>query len=422
MADLLKWFRRAESQQDAPESRGLENPAVGLGDAEAWAETFQGELSGAAGETVNRETALSVPAIWAAVNVHSSTIASLPLHVYRRNGEDRDLLKNSPIYRMLHTNPNKRWTSYRWRKYMMLSVLLDGRSYNWIDRPQPGNVRGIWPLNPQAVTPRWNQARGEVEYRYQPDYGPAVTYNEADIIDIPWMLQPDGVDHVRPLSKLKRAIGLSIALERYATTFFESGGVPPLALEGPIKSGAAAQRASEDILQRLLRRRNKNVLVLPEGHTLKQVGFNPEQAQSNEARRFQIEEVARVYDIPPVFLQDLTHGTFSNTEQQDLHFVKHSLTQWITTIEQEMNLKLFPNGGNRFAEFSVEGLLRGDFQTRMSGYATAIQNAINTPNEVRRRENMPPKEGGDDLHLQENMSQLDLLGQDQGGPGGEGDA
>lgn len=415
---MWPFTKKAESQED--ESRSLENPAVGLGDAEAWAETFQGELQGAAGETVNRETALSVPAVWAAVNVLSSTIASLPLHVYRRDGEDREQLTNSQINRLLHTAPNQRWTSYRWRKYMMQSILLDGRSYSWIDRPTAGVVRAIWPLDPQKVTPVWDSRNERVVYQYRPDNGQPRDYPEEDIIDVPWMLHFDGIDHVRPLSKLKRAIGLTIALERYGTKFFEAGGVPPLKLTGPIRSAGAAQRAAEEVWQRLLRRRNQNVLVLPDGHDLNQVGYNPEQSQMAESRRFQIEEVARVYDVPVIFLQDMTHGTFSNTEQQDLHFVKHTVNQWITSIEQEINLKVFGLRSERFAEFSVEGLLRGDFATRMSGNAQAIQNSINTPNEVRRRENLPPAEGGDELVLQQNMVPLGRLNEVQGNDGTDG--
>jgi HK97 family phage portal protein len=121
-----------------------------------------------------------------------------------------------------------------------------------------------------------------------------------------------------------------------------------------------------------------------------------------DGRRFQMQEIARIYQLPPVFLQDLTDATFSNSEQQDLHFVKHTLGQWIKRWEQQLNLKLFgPRTRSRFVEFNVDGLLRGDFKTRMDGYATAIQNAILEPDEVRGMENRPAK-GGDaaKLHIQ----------------------
>ena len=143
-------------------------------------------------------------------------------------------------------------------------------------------------------------------------------------------------------------------------------------------------------------------MIMPSGHELKPVGIDPQKSQMVEARRMQIEEIARVFDLPPVFLQDLTHGTFSNTEQQDLHFVKHTLTQWLEAWEQELNLKLFSaRNRTKFVEFNVDGLLRGDFKTRMDGYAIAIQNAINTPDEVRAMENWPKKgDDADKLHIQ----------------------
>lgn len=410
-------FKRSTSDDEA---RNIENPSVSLNDPAAWADVFEGDTNDAAGERVNRDTALSVPSIWSAVNVLSSAVAGLPFHVYQRDGDgNRERLVDRQIDRLISTAPNPRWTSYRWRRYMMQSILLEGRAYTWIDRPQEGVVRALWPLDPKVTTPRWDAEGNELVYDYRPHQGKAQTYRERDIIDVPWMLDFDGLGHINPLSRLRRAIGLTIALERYATRFFDAGGVPPLQLTGPIRSAGAAQRASEEIWHRLMRRRNRNVLVMPDGHELKQIGFNPDQSQLAEARRFQIEEVARVYDLPVVFLQDLTHGTYSNTEQQDLHFVKHSLSQWITAIEQQCNLKLFSPRSNRFVEFNVDGLLRGDFATRMDGYAQGIQNSIYTPNEVRRRENLPPNDAGDSLMVQQNMSELGELGADETDTEGE---
>lgn len=136
------------------------------------------------------------------------------------------------------------------------------------------------------------------------------------------------------------------------------------------------------------------------GHEMKQIGFNPEQMQLLELQRFSIEQIARVYSLPPVFLQDLTHGTFSNTEQQDLHFVKHTVKRWVEQVEQEMNLKLLPPSSRSYVEFNVDGLLRGDFKTRMDAHATSIQNGIRTPNEVREIENLPSMDNGGDLMIQ----------------------
>tara|TARA_R110001599_G_scaffold59863_1_gene166351 strand:- start:478 stop:978 length:501 start_codon:yes stop_codon:yes gene_type:complete len=141
-------------------------------------------------------------------------------------------------------------------------------------------------------------------------------------------------------------------------------------------------------------------MALPLGHELKTIGLSPENMQLIELQRFSIEQIARIYSLPPIFLQDLTHGTFSNTEQQDLHFVKHTVKRWVEQFEQEINMKFFGRGSELYVEFNVDGLLRGDLKTRMEAHAKSIQNAIRTPNEVRDIENMPPMDNGDDLLIQ----------------------
>jgi HK97 family phage portal protein len=140
-------------------------------------------------------------------------------------------------------------------------------------------------------------------------------------------------------------------------------------------------------------------MALPLGHELKTIGLSPENMQLLELQRFSIEQIARIYSLPPVFLQDLTHGTFSNTEQQDLHFVKHTVKRWVEQFEQEMNLKFFGRGSDFYVEFNVDGLLRGDLKSRMEAYAVSIQNAIRTPDEIRAIENLPAK-GATDLLIQ----------------------
>jgi HK97 family phage portal protein len=141
-------------------------------------------------------------------------------------------------------------------------------------------------------------------------------------------------------------------------------------------------------------------MALPAGHELKSIGFSPEEMQLIELQKFCIEQVARIYSLPPVFLQDLSTGTFSNVEQQDLHFVKHTLRRWIEQAEQEMNLKLFGRESDMSVRFNVDSLLRGDLKTRMEAHATAIQNGIKTPNEVRDLEELEPLGNGNDLMIQ----------------------
>ncbi|MDW9376796.1 phage portal protein [Sinorhizobium meliloti] len=389
-------FRKAAAETRA----SLENPSVPLSDVNAW-RTLMGEWHGVAGVVVTHETALEVPAVWCAVNFIANTIASLPLQVFKKSGEGRDTVESDPLYSILHDAPNDELTSFMWRKGMMINVLLRGRGVSFIERNKAGRVMSIWPLDTDKLT--IERKSGRKLYHYD-DGGRKVTYAANEVLDLTFMLKPDGVSHVDPISKLKGAVGLALALDEYARKFFANGGVPPLALYGPMPSPAAASRASQDV-EKAVRDANaerRNVMIMPTGHELKAVGVDPEKSQMVESRRLGIEEIARIYGIPPVFLQDLTHGTFSNTEQQDLALTKHLISQWVKAWEQELNLKLFSaRNRTKFVEFNLDSLMRGDFRTRMEGYAKGIQNGIYTPDEVRAMENWPSKGGdADKLHIQ----------------------
>lgn len=393
------------------ESRAsLENPLVPLSDVSAW-RSLMGEWNSVAGVTVTAETALEVPAVWCAVNFISGTFASLPLQLFTQTESGRETASKDPLYAILHDAPNPEWTTFAWRKYSMANTLLRGRALTFIERNKAGRVMNLWPLDPSKCT--IERVEGRKRYVYQ-DGSRKVTYSASEIIDVPFLLGADGVTHIDPISKLKGAVGLALALEQYAQKFFANGGVPPLALYGPMKSPGSASRASGDVTDaiRAANSERRNVLIMPDGHELKAVGVDPDKSLMVEAQRFQVEQIARVFDIPPVFLQDLTHGTFSNTEQQDLHFVKHTLRQWLKAWEDEMNLKLFPaRNRTKFVEFNIDGLLRGDFKTRMEGYRSAVQSGINTPDEIREMENWPkyPGEGGDKLWMQGATMPLEVL-------------
>lgn len=381
----------------------IEDPLIPLSSPEAYAMIFGEAFKSASGIQVTTEKALSVPAVWAAVNFISGTIASLPLQLHRSGNDGRaGLVRTDPLYTILHDVVNEdKVTSFKWRKQTMLSVLTQGRGLTFIERNRAQRVANLWPLDPKMVTvvKRDNRTKYQVK-----DGEKTITYDASEIIDLPFLLMADGISHMSPVATLKNALGLAIAMEEYASRFFQNGGVPPLALNGPMASPGAVKRSTsaiEDGVKQAMRE-NRNVLYMPAGHELKPIGYKPEEGQLNEARLFQLQEIARIYSIPPMFLQDLSKATLNNSEQQDLHFVKHTLTQWLELWEQELNAKLFNtrNVANRFVEFNVDGLLRGDFKARMEGYAQGIQNAVLTPDEARALENRPKKGGkADELFI-----------------------
>ena len=381
------------------EARSLEDPTATNSTKDFLSVMGWGDFAAASGVTVNVDTAMGVPAIWAAVNFIAGTLAGLPLHVYRKTdaGRERD---TEGFGATINTAVNDETSSFEWRKYMFEQVLTGGRAITYIERDGSGNVRNLHPVDPNGVL---------VERKVTSQGFPAKTYRynqrifkARDIIDLTFMVKANQLDPRGPIATNKDAIGMAIAASQYGAKAFQSGGIPPAVLQGPFQSGAAASRASEDVAAATakLAKEGRPIMALPLGHELKSVGFSPEQMQLIELQRFSIEQIARIYSLPPTFLQDLSSATFTNSEQQDLHLVKHTLKRWIEQAEQEMNLKLFGRGSDQYVEFNVDGLLRGDFKTRMEAHATSIQNGIRTPNEVRDLENMSARDEGNDLMIQ----------------------
>jgi HK97 family phage portal protein len=353
----------------------------------------------AAGVPVTIDSALGVPSVWSAVNFLSGTLAGLPLHVYRKTATGREKVTTG-VAPILHDAVSDEMTSFEWRKGLFDAVFTHGRHVSFIERNAQNKVMNLWPLDPAGVTVRKD---GWIKTYIYKEGGKNHKYAANEVIDIPFMLKADGVSHRGPIISNRDAIGLAIAATEFGSKFFQNGGVPPFAVTGNFQTGKSMSRAADDLADatRKAAKEQRQALVLPAGLEIKPLGVDAEKSQLVELKRFCIEEIARIYSLPPVFLQDLTHGTFSNTEQQDLMLVKHTLKRWVEQVEQELNLKIFGRSNNRqYAEFSVDGLLRGDFKTRMDGYAIGIQNGFITPNEVRASENRPADPNGDELMIQ----------------------
>ncbi|RVN04661.1 phage portal protein [Sinorhizobium meliloti] len=394
------WFSRqsadnvAETPINVAESRAsIENPTIPVS-AENFLTFFGVQTANLPAVTI--DSALTVPAVWAAVAFLSRTLASLPLHAYRTTKDGPKKL-GGKLEMVVHDAPNDDQDSFKFRQWFWQQVFTGGRGLAWIERT-PQGIEALWPMDPSKTVIKRVGMR--VVYQFENKDYPA-----ADVIDVPFMLKADGLKHYGPIAMAAKVIQLAIAMNDYGSNFFAGGGVPPLALEGPLPAGAdAMKRAQADIKRSVDAAKNANepVFPIPAGYKLSPVGLDPAKGQMVEARRFQVEEIARGWQIPPVFLQDLSHATFSNAEQQDLHLVKHLIGQWAEALEGEMNLKMFGRlNSGRYVEHNLDGILRGDFTSRMNGYGVAIQNAIRTPDEVRALENLPSKGGeADKLHIQ----------------------
>ena len=396
--------KEARSGMTAPQSSDQVVQIFGLQDF----------IAAGSGEAVSIESALGVPAIWAAVNFLSGTIAGLPLAVYRKSEAGREKVSGG-LADVLHdvANEEDMISSFALRKWWMEQSLTGGRGVIFIDRNAMGDVVNLWPLDPAKVTVKRQNGRRSYEYRD----GGVTRYAAGEVLDLAFMLKGDGLGHRSPIMANREVVGMAQAITRYGGAFFRNGGVPPFAVTGNFQSGTSMRRAADDLddAVRKAAREDRQALVLPAGLEIKAIGGDPNKNQMVEAQRFMIEQIARIFSLPPVFLQDLTHGTFSNTEQQDLHLVKHTIKRWVEQIEQEMNLKFFGRGSDQYVEFNLDGLLRGDFATRMQGYATGIQNGVLMPNEARSMENRQDADGGDRLYIQGATVPLEQSGTQQQG-------
>lgn len=417
---IREWLglgRRADKV--APELRMQDAQTVPVSDTAQMLRLF-GIDESLSVEPVTIDSAMGVPAILCAVNFLSATMASLPINVFRREADGGKTKLDSDLAGLLNEAPNEGTSSYEWRKHLFDQVWTGGRGVSFVERNASGRVIGIHGLDPALLTITRRDGRKRYAYR---ENGRTVVYEASEVIDVPFMLKANGLDARSPILSNAETVGLALAIMRHGTKFFVNGGVPPFAINGGFQTPGAMGRAADD-LEEAVRKAAKDRrlgLVLPQGLTITPIGQDAQKAQMVEARRFLIEEFARIFQLPPVFLQDLTHGTFANTEQQDLHLVKHTIRARVTQFEDELNLKLF-GWRNRsvFVEMNLDGLLRGDFTTRMEGYATGIQSGVLAPNEARDRENLPRLDGGDGLFMQGAMMPIGQVGQNGGGAAADG--
>ncbi len=331
---------------------------------------------------VTTASALRVPAVNAAVNFMSRTLAALPLHAFTRK-KDSSERENGDVERILR-NPTPEMDGFKARQYFWQNVFTGGRGLAWVERAGR-EVINIWPMNPAKVRIK----RVSLATVYLQD---GKTYPAEDVIDIPYMLLEDQIGHRGPISLASKAIQLALAMNDYASTFFAGGGVPPLQMSGALATGNEALKRTTTDVERAIQfaRTNKSpIMPIPPGYELKAVGIDPAKGQMTEARLFQIQEIARAYQIPPAFLQDLSKGTFANVEQQDLHLVKHLVGQWAKAFEAQATLKIYgrAKAGKSYVEHNLDGLLRGDFKSRSEALGRAIQTAQITPNEARALDN-----------------------------------
>lgn len=370
------------------------------------------------GKPVNERTAMQTTAVYACVRILAEAVASLPLHVYEYQDDGgKKLVHDHPLYYLLHDEPNPEMTSFVFRETLMSHLLIWGNAYAQIIRDGAGRVLGLYPLLPDKMEVQRDD-KGNIYYVYSRNSDENPTFKKygniklkaEDVLHIPG-LGFDGLIGYSPIAMAKNAVGMTLACEEYGASFFANGANPGGVLEHPgVLKDPSKVRESWNSVYRGVSNAHK-IAVLEEGMKYQQIGIPPEEAQFLETRKFQINEIARLYRIPPHMVGDLDKSSFSNIEQQSLEFVKYTLDPWVIRWEQSLQRSLLLPGekGKYFIKLNVDGLLRGDYQSRMNGYAVGRQNGWFSANDIREMENMnpiPDEEGGNLYLINGAMTKL----------------
>ena len=373
------------------------------------------------GKTVTERSAMQMTAVYACVRILSEAVAGLPLHFYRYKADgSKEKAIDSNLYHLIHDEPNPEMSSFVFRETLMTHLLLWGNAYAQIIRNGKGEVIALYPLMPNKMSVDRDE-NGKLYYTYtrsdcEPNAmnGSSVVLEPKDVLHIPG-LGFDGLVGYSPIAMAKNAIGLAIATEEFGSKFFANGAAPSGVLEHPgtIKDPSRVREAWQS--QFGGSGNSGKVAVLEEGMKYTPISISPEQAQFLETRKFQINEIARIFRVPPHMVGDLEKSSFSNIEQQSLEFVKYTLDPWVVRWEQSLSRSLLSEDEKKqyFFKFNLEGLLRGDYQSRMNGYAIARQNGWMSANDIRELEDLDklsPEQGGDLYLVNGNMLPLKKAG------------
>lgn len=362
-----------------------------------------------AGKPVTERSAMQMTAVYSCVRILSEAVAGLPLHLYRyKEDGGKEKALDHPLYHLLHDEPNPEMSSFVFRETLMTHLLLWGNAYAQIIRNGKGEVIALYPLMPDRMTVDRDK-NGRLYYKYTKSNDDAPTMENgsvildpSDVLHVPG-LGFDGLVGYSPIAMAKNAIGLAIAAEEYGSKFYANGAAPSGVLEHPgtIKDPARVRDSWNSTFGGSSN--SHKVAVLEEGMKYTPISISPNEAQFLETRKFQINEIARIFRVPPHMVGDLEKSSFSNIEQQSLEFVKYTLDPWVIRWEQALYRTLLSEDEKKtlFFKFNVEGLLRGDYASRMNGYATARQNGWMSANDIRELENLDriPAELGGDLYL-----------------------
>ena len=372
-------------------------------------DTYLGEIGyggNSAGVNVTPLSSLRSSAVLGCYRVLTESVGSLPLHLYERLDRGKRRANEHSLYDLLRWAPNSEMTAYQWIETSVGHMMLWGNAYSEMEIDGSGKITAMVPIMPERVWPERNPETNEIQYKVYNTNGGFRIVPKWKMFHLPF-LSLNGLVGISPIGLARLSVGLTVAAEEYGAAFFGNGAVPKIIIEHPGQLGEKAadnlKRSWNDFNQGAANS-NKTV-VLEEGMKIHALTIPPNDAQFLETRKYQVEDIARIYRVPPHMLADLDKATFSNIEHLGLEFVQHSLRSWLVRWEQGIHQQLLLKAEKKkyYAEFLVDGLLRGDIQSRYGAYATAKQWGWMSTNDILELENMNSVENGDDRWQPLNM-------------------
>tara|TARA_B100001063_G_scaffold247320_1_gene292614 strand:+ start:8011 stop:9225 length:1215 start_codon:yes stop_codon:yes gene_type:complete len=347
------------------------------------------------GVQITPSNSLQITTVYQCIKVLAESIGMLPLSIFMEseNLKSKDL--KHPLHRLLKVGPNDYQTAQEWKEMVIAHLCLRGNHYSYINRVS-GKVVELLPLAPGSVSLSLNDDY-TVQYRITFKNGETKPAEASEILHIK-TFSTDGLVGVSPITQNVNSLGLAKATEKHGSSIFKNGAKP----FGGLKTN---QNLKDEQYDRLVSRLENHQgadngfrpLILEGGLEWVQVSITPEDAQYLETRKFQRNEICGIYRVPPHMIGDLENATFSNIEHQGLEFVTHTLMPYLTRIENRILFTLLTENEqlNRYVKFNVNALLRGDMAARADFYTKMVQNGALSPNEIRQKEDMNPREGGD---------------------------
>ena len=347
---------------------------------------------------VNDKTAQGVSAGNACAQPITDTTASLPLILFKRDGDDRERASDHPLYRVLHDMANPEQTAMEFRELMQATVLLRGNAFARIVRGWDGQVRELWPLPADVSVMRLDS--GRLAYEYTDRKGTVHRLLADEMLHLRHRLGDDGVLGISPIAAARGVVELALSESEHGVNTFRNGAklLGVLKFPGKLKPEQKASIRESWSSQHAGGGNAGRTAVLEEGVDFQPLSMTLEDAEWIASRQFSVEEVARLFRVPPTVIGDLRHGNYSNSVEMARQFVTMTLRRHLVAWEQAIAKQLLTEAGRRiyFAEHQVEGLLRGDATNRADFYDKGISAGWMLKSEARRLENLPTIEGIDD--------------------------